>query len=81
MLRRLRAVRRMQIRFRLSLLCALLDEQADRRAEKGGEVGMNFTEEEVYAIFAFIRNHEIEDIPEDVWDISERIYEWMYENS
>lgn len=48
---------------------------------KGGEVGMNFTEEEVYAIFAFIRNHEKEDIPEDIWNISERIYEWMYENS
>ena len=42
---------------------------------------MNFTEEEAYAIFAFIRNHEKEDIPEDIWDISERIYEWMYENS
>ena len=29
----------------------------------------------------FIRNHEKEDIPEDIWDISERIYEWMYDNS
>ena len=48
---------------------------------KVGEIKMNFTEEEVYAIFAFIRNHEKEDIPEDIWDISERIYEWMYENS
>ena len=47
---------------------------------KVGEVEMDFSEEEVYAIFAFIRNHEKEDIPEDVWDISERIYEWMYEN-
>ena len=42
---------------------------------------MKFTDEEVYAIFAFIRNNEKEDIPEDIWDISERIYEWMYENS
>lgn len=35
-------------------------------ASKVGEVGMKFTEEEVYAIFAFIRNHEKEDIPEEV---------------
>ena len=42
---------------------------------------MVFSEEEVYAIFAFIRNHEKEDIPEDMCDISERIYDWMYENS
>lgn len=51
------------------------------RLRKVGEVEMNFTAEEVYAIFAFIRNHEKDDIPEDIWDISERIYEWMYENS
>lgn len=42
---------------------------------------MEFSEDEVYAIFSFIRNHEKEDIPEDVWELSERIYEWMYENS
>lgn len=53
--------------------------ESNRR--KVGEVKMKLTEEELYAIFAFIRNHEKEDIPEDVWDISERIYEWMYENS
>lgn len=54
--------------------------QAGDCGDTDGEVGMRLTEEEVYAIFAFIRNHEKEDIPEDIWDISERIYEWMYEN-
>lgn len=41
---------------------------------------MKLSDEELYAIFAFIRNHEREDIPDDVFEISNRIYEWMYEN-
>jgi len=41
---------------------------------------MHFTDEEIYTLFSFIRNHEREDIPDDVWDISDKIYEWMYEN-
>lgn len=41
---------------------------------------MKFSDEELSTIFAFIRNHEREDIPDDVWEISNRIYEWMYEN-
>lgn len=46
------------------------------------EVGDNmyFSEDEVYAIFAFIRNHERDEIPDDVWELSNRIYNWMYEN-
>ena len=42
---------------------------------------MKFSDEELYAIFAFIRSHEKEDIPDEIWDLSERIYEWIYENS
>lgn len=42
---------------------------------------MRLTEEELFSIFAFIRNHEKDDIPEDIWELSERIYEWIYENT
>lgn len=42
---------------------------------------MWFSDEEVYALFAFIRNHERDEIPDDVWEISDKIYEWMYENN
>lgn len=45
-----------------------------------GDIRMKLSDEELYAIFAFIRNHEREDIPDDVFEISNRIYEWMYEN-
>lgn len=41
---------------------------------------MKFSDEEVYALYAFIRNHERDEIPDDVWEISDKIYEWMYEN-
>ena len=41
---------------------------------------MYLSEEEVSAIFSFIRNHERDEIPDDVWELSNKIYEWMYEN-
>lgn len=41
---------------------------------------MELTDEELYAVFAFIRNHEREEIPDDIWEISAKIYEWMVEN-
>lgn len=53
----------------------------DALNQNGGTTQMEFSEDEVYTIFSFIRNHEKEDVPEDVWELSERIYEWMYENS
>lgn len=32
-------------------------------------------EDEAYAIIAFIKNHEREDIPDDVWDLCMRLYD------
>ena len=37
---------------------------------------MKLTEEEVYTIIAFIRNHERNEIPEDVWDVLEKLERW-----
>ena len=34
-------------------------------------------EEEICTIIAFIKNHEREEIPDDVWDLCMRLYDAM----
>ena len=50
-----------------------MDIQTDRRTAKGGEVGMMYpitiSDEEAETIISFIKSHEREDIPDEVWDI------------
>lgn len=36
---------------------------------------MRLTEEEVYSLIAFIKQHEREEIPDDVWDLCMRMYD------
>jgi len=36
---------------------------------------MNLTEEEVYALIAFIKRHERKDIPDEVWNICMKMIE------
>ncbi len=52
----------------------------ENRKKFKGDIKMYLSEEEVSAIFSFIRNHERDEIPDDVWELSNKIYEWMYEN-
>ncbi len=40
---------------------------------------MKLTAEEIYTIIAFIRNHEPDEIPEDIWDVLEKL-ERRYED-
>lgn len=37
---------------------------------------MKLTADEAYALIAFIKMHEREDIPDDVWDICMRLYDF-----
>lgn len=37
----------------------------------------NLSEEEIYAVIAFIKMHEREDIPDDVWDLCMNLYDAM----
>ena len=36
---------------------------------------MWLTEDEVYSLIAFIKMHEREEIPDDVWDLCMRMYD------
>lgn len=36
---------------------------------------MRLTEDEVYSLIAFIKQHEREEIPDDVWDLCMRMYD------
>lgn len=38
---------------------------------------MKLTAEEAYALIAFIKMHEREDIPDDVWDICMKLYDFV----
>lgn len=40
------------------------------------EMFFKLTAEEAYALIAFIKMHEREDIPDDVWDICMRLYDF-----
>lgn len=40
---------------------------------------IELTVDEVEILLAFIRNHEREDIPDDVWDLSVKMWEKLYE--
>ena len=40
---------------------------------------MELTAEEIYTLIAFIKNHERNEIPEDVWDVLEKL-ERLYED-
>ena len=37
------------------------------------------TEEEADSLICFIKNHEREDIPDDVWDLCMKLWENLYE--
>lgn len=36
---------------------------------------IEITEDEAYAIIAFIKNHERDEIPDDVWELCMRLYD------
>lgn len=40
---------------------------------------INLTEEEADALICFIKNHEREEIPDDVWDVCMKMYDLLYE--
>lgn len=40
---------------------------------------MRLTEEEIYTLISFIKMHEREDIPEDVWDLCMKMYDALEE--
>lgn len=59
------------------------DSRRDREGERteaermeGGQGGIiEITKDEAYAIIAFIKNHEREEIPDDVWELCMRLYD------
>jgi len=51
-------------------------EQAETEGVEGGQGGMiEITEDEAFAIIAFIKNHERDEIPDDVWELCMRLYD------
>lgn len=36
---------------------------------------INISEEEALTILAFVKNHEREEIPDDVWELCKRLYD------
>lgn len=41
------------------------------------KISFNLSPDEVETLLAFIKMHEREDIPDDVWEIAEEMYEWL----
>lgn len=42
-------------------------------------VGIIITVEEAETIIAFVKSHEREDIPDDMWDLHLKLWEALYE--
>lgn len=40
-----------------------------------GQTMIKISEEEAFAIIAFVKNHEREEIPDDVWELCMRLYD------
>ena len=41
---------------------------------------MYLSEEDIYALIAFIKNHEREEIPDEVWEICMKMYDAIDED-
>ena len=51
-------------------------EQAEAEGMEGAKCGMiEITEDEAFAIIAFIKNHERDEIPDDVWELCMKLYD------